>query len=121
MKAVAEFNEPLGPGLELTTHKEGLEQDSDSGMDVEKAQKAEVSNQSDSVTHLGAQKAPSSYSGISSNGVFTHHGCPPHGAKAIIGSRPRMEDAFTAVPFLLEVQSLSISTDRSALLLSLSA
>ena len=29
--------------------------------------------------------------------------CPPHGAKAICGRRPRMEDAYTAVPFLLEV------------------
>jgi len=29
--------------------------------------------------------------------------CPPHGAKAICGARPRMEDAYTAVPFLLEV------------------
>eukprot|EP00891_Asterochloris_glomerata_P008404 jgi/Astpho2/8404/Aster-01460 len=28
--------------------------------------------------------------------------CPPHGAKAICGRRPRMEDAYTAVPFLLE-------------------
>lgn len=30
-------------------------------------------------------------------------GCPPHGCKAICGARPRMEDAYTAVPFLLEV------------------
>jgi len=29
--------------------------------------------------------------------------CPPHGAKAICGRRARMEDAYTAVPFLLEV------------------
>ena len=29
--------------------------------------------------------------------------CPPHGAKAICGARPRMEDAYTAVPFLLEL------------------
>lgn len=29
--------------------------------------------------------------------------CPPHGCKAICGARPRMEDAFTAVPFLVEV------------------
>ncbi len=29
--------------------------------------------------------------------------CPPHGCKAICGARPRMEDAYTAVPFLLEV------------------
>lgn len=37
--------------------------------------------------------------------VFTQRGCPPHGAKAICGRRPRMEDAYTAVPFLLEVSS----------------
>ena len=29
--------------------------------------------------------------------------CPPHGAKSICGRRARMEDAYTAVPFLLEV------------------
>lgn len=29
--------------------------------------------------------------------------CPPHGAKAIIGRRSKMEDAYKAVPFLLEV------------------
>lgn len=29
--------------------------------------------------------------------------CPPHGAKAICGRRPKMEDAYTAIPFLLEV------------------
>ena len=29
--------------------------------------------------------------------------CPPHGIKAICGRRPRMEDAFSAIPFLLEV------------------
>ena len=32
-----------------------------------------------------------------------HNGCPPHGAKAICGRRPRMEDAYTAIPFLMEV------------------
>lgn len=31
------------------------------------------------------------------------HACPPHGAKAICGRRPKMEDAYTAIPFLLEV------------------
>lgn len=31
------------------------------------------------------------------------HMCPPHGAKAIIGRRSKMEDAYKAVPFLLEV------------------
>ena len=36
-------------------------------------------------------------------GLLTQLGCPPHGAKAICGRRPRMEDAYTAVPFLLEV------------------
>ncbi|KAK9918687.1 hypothetical protein WJX75_005997 [Coccomyxa subellipsoidea] len=35
--------------------------------------------------------------------VFPGHGCPPHGAKAICGRRPRMEDAYTAIPFLMEV------------------
>ena len=29
--------------------------------------------------------------------------CPPHGAKAICGARPRMEDAFTTMPYLLEI------------------
>lgn len=29
--------------------------------------------------------------------------CPPHGCKAICGARPHMEDAFTAVPYLLEM------------------
>lgn len=29
--------------------------------------------------------------------------CPPHGAKAICGRRAKMEDAYTAIPFLLEV------------------
>lgn len=29
--------------------------------------------------------------------------CPPHGAKAICGRRPKMEDAYTAIPFLLDV------------------
>lgn len=39
--------------------------------------------------------------------------CPPHGAKAICGRRARMEDAYTAVPFLLEVRkrnTQSVST-----------
>lgn len=29
--------------------------------------------------------------------------CPPYGHKAVIGRRPKMEDAYSAVPFLLEV------------------
>ena len=50
-------------------------------------------------------KTPESASptGLDTNTIFTQHGCPPHGAKAIIGRRPNMEDTFTAVPFLLEV------------------
>ncbi|EIE21791.1 protein phosphatase 2C catalytic subunit, partial [Coccomyxa subellipsoidea C-169] len=31
--------------------------------------------------------------------------CPPHGAKAICGRRPRMEDAYTAIPFLMEASN----------------
>lgn len=34
--------------------------------------------------------------------------CPPHGAKAICGRRARMEDAYTAVPFLLEVPPVAL-------------
>lgn len=36
-------------------------------------------------------------------GAVASQACPPHGAKAICGRRPRMEDAYTAIPFLLEV------------------
>lgn len=32
-----------------------------------------------------------------------HTFCPPHGARAICGLRSKMEDAYTAIPFLLEV------------------
>lgn len=39
--------------------------------------------------------------------------CPPHGCKAICGARPHMEDAFTAVPFLLE---LPISSNNAELI-----
>lgn len=35
--------------------------------------------------------------------VDAFQACPPHGAKAICGRRPKMEDAYTAIPFLLEV------------------
>lgn len=34
--------------------------------------------------------------------------CPPHGAKAICGRRAKMEDAYTAIPFLLEVSPSSL-------------
>ena len=41
--------------------------------------------------------------GSPGRGDAARRACPPHGAKAICGRRPRMEDAYTAVPFLLEV------------------
>ena len=44
--------------------------------------------------------------GLPGEGAGSQHSgqaCPPHGAKAICGRRPRMEDAYTAIPFLLEV------------------
>ena len=41
----------------------------------------------------------------------SRYSCPPHGAKAICGRRPKMEDAYTAVPFLLEVP---VHKDRPA-------
>ncbi|KAK9842137.1 hypothetical protein WJX84_006806 [Apatococcus fuscideae] len=43
--------------------------------------------------------------------VDSRYSCPPHGAKAICGRRPKMEDAYTAVPFLLEVP---VHRDRPA-------
>ncbi|KAK9791129.1 hypothetical protein WJX73_003818 [Symbiochloris irregularis] len=42
-----------------------------------------------------------------SGGGSTQPGCPPHGVKAVCGRRPRMEDAYTAYPFLVEVPLLS--------------
>lgn len=45
-----------------------------------------------------------SSSGSSKDGAGSVRGvCPPHGVKAIIGRRPKMEDTFKTVPFLLEV------------------
>ncbi|BDA47091.1 probable protein phosphatase 2C 8 at C-terminar half [Coccomyxa sp. Obi] len=50
---------------------------------------------------------PAKMKSEASSGSLPHalpaHGCPPHGAKAICGRRPRMEDAYTAIPFLMEV------------------
>ncbi len=48
-------------------------------------------------------KVTSQASSGSLSHAFPAHGCPPHGAKAICGRRPRMEDAYTAIPFLMEV------------------
>lgn len=33
----------------------------------------------------------------------SQNGCPPHGAKAVCGRRPRMEDAYHINPYLLEI------------------
>lgn len=54
-----------------------------------------------SSTSSGEQRRSSGAAG-SATGAGTHM-CPPHGAKAIIGRRSKMEDAYKAVPFLLEV------------------
>lgn len=54
-----------------------------------------------STTSSGEQRRSSAAGGGGSN-TGTHM-CPPHGAKAIIGRRSKMEDAYKAVPFLLEV------------------
>ena len=48
-------------------------------------------------------RAASGVSTESASGTAQAQACPPHGAKAICGRRPRMEDAYTAIPFLLEV------------------
>ena len=39
--------------------------------------------------------------------------CPPHGIKAICGRRPRMEDAFSAIPFLLELPVPQFASHQS--------
>lgn len=54
----------------------------------------------------GELRGPPSAKGLHGEGTGSQHSgqaCPPHGAKAICGRRPRMEDAYTAIPFLLEV------------------
>lgn len=47
----------------------------------------------------GAGGAP----GIGASSLPAANECPPHGVKAIMGRRSKMEDAFKTVPFLLEV------------------
>ena len=34
--------------------------------------------------------------------------CPPHGGKSVCGRRPRMEDAYTAYPFLVQVPAVPV-------------
>ena len=118
--AIAEFNGPLDPSLQLTApdkaHELGRESTSSGGGTGTHAGKGAPRGGG------GASAAPSTSQGPTSNfqqryadlqslhqpgmgSVFTQRGCPPHGAKAICGRRPRMEDAYTAVPFLLEVIS----------------
>lgn len=43
---------------------------------------------------------------VQQSGNASAQGCPPHGVKAVCGRRPRMEDAYTAFPFLVEVPVL---------------
>ena len=52
---------------------------------------------------VAAAPSPGAPAGSPGRGDAARRACPPHGAKAICGRRPRMEDAYTAVPFLLEV------------------
>lgn len=42
----------------------------------------------------------------------SHQVCPPYGHKAVIGRRPKMEDAYSAVPFLLEVPISEAALDE---------
>jgi len=51
----------------------------------------------------GGDAAAAPSAGAASAPAAHNRFCPPHGAKAICGRRARMEDAYTAVPFLLEV------------------
>ena len=108
--AVAEFNDPLG--AQLT--------DPDKSDEIDPNPKPSMQSGSDMMRNNilpGPSSRPetSSLTGLDNNTIFTQHGCPPHGAKAIMGRRPRMEDAFTAVPFLLEVIFLSVTRSFSAL------
>lgn len=114
--AVAEFNGPIGPSLQLTEPDTSHEvTPSRAGSHQSSAPAKKESSRQASIdinaTDRSNSQAASLHDGHadgselrqSFDGVFTQRGCPPHGAKAICGRRPRMEDAYTAVPFLLEV------------------
>lgn len=65
------------------------------------------SSRASEATASGEIRGPPPAKGLPGEGTGSQHSgqaCPPHGAKAICGRRPRMEDAYTAIPFLLEVQ-----------------
>lgn len=99
-KAVAEFNEPLG--AQLTAPDK-----SDDGLDSSSQPlwpTSDSQEQNNIVSIHSRNTTPANLPSAEENAIFTQQGCPPHGAKAIMGRRPRMEDAFTAVPFLLEVR-----------------
>ena len=118
--AVAEFNEPHGPSLALTEpdnaheytepdrqpqHQQAAPQTSKKAPSQGSSEWEVGERDKDSSTTgqpQGAAQEPGSQQPDLGN-VFIQRGCPPHGAKAICGRRPRMEDAYTAVPFLLEV------------------
>ncbi|CAK0785192.1 hypothetical protein CVIRNUC_008398 [Coccomyxa viridis] len=64
------------------------------------------SSRASEATASGEIRGPPPAKGLPREGGGSQHTgqtCPPHGAKAICGRRPRMEDAYTAIPFLLEV------------------
>ena len=64
------------------------------------------SSKASEATASGELRGTSTAKGLPGEGAGSQHSgqaCPPHGAKAICGRRPRMEDAYTAIPFLLEV------------------
>lgn len=118
--AVAEFTGPLGPGLQLTSSAKGddLErQQPDPTSSPPEPLRGSYADSERSAQTLGTHVSsvrdgtelsePATFQHAADGEVYTQRGCPPHGAKAICGRRPRMEDAYTAVPFLLEVRRLT--------------
>lgn len=114
--AVAEFTGSLEPSLQLTAPDKAHDLERAASKDpagrpvaVRLGERANAgTNDLDGLSSLAPGKTDSSdFHGIHSSfdGVYTQRGCPPHGAKAICGRRPRMEDAYTAVPFLLEAST----------------
>lgn len=119
--AVAEFNGPQGPSQALTEPDNAHEyKETERQPQNQQAHTPQTSTKSPSRASSGWEASErdrdSHEHGQPQGGadasvlqqpvlgnVFTQRGCPPHGAKAICGRRPRMEDAYTAVPFLLEV------------------
>ena len=118
---MAEFNGPQGPSLALTEPDNAHEYPEPEKQHQQTAAQTggkspsrassewELNDRKDSNTNASQQQSTADVSGQQQSdlaNVFTQRGCPPHGAKAICGRRPRMEDAYTAVPFLLEVSCL---------------